>query len=93
MSTEGFVHTPPNEIKHIETVWAVVSLDEHGEGICGAMVNGRWMSLTTASERLVPALLHIARDVAKMTGKKLKLIKMTMREDIQDIIPADVGSA
>lgn len=79
------VHSPPNTIPRIETIWAVVSVDATGEGICGAMIGGQWMSLTTASEHLVPSLLQIAGDVSKMTKKKLRLIKMTAREDIEEI--------
>lgn len=79
------VHSPPNTISHIETIWAVVSVDATGEGICGAMIGGQWLSLTTASEHLVPSIMDLARDVSKITGKRLRLIKMTAREDIEEI--------
>lgn len=86
------VHTPPNIIERIETIWAVVSLDGTGEGICGAMVAGQWMSMTTANEKLIPVLLRMAGEVSALTGKKLKLIKMTSREDVQDITPEGTGN-
>lgn len=84
--------SPPNTIPHIETIWAVVSIDENGEGLCGAMIApGMWTSLTTCEERLLPALLNAARVVAKSTGKKMKLVKFTTREEIRDIVPEGAG--
>ena len=80
--------TPPNTIDQIETIWAVVSHDETGEGLCGALIDGRWTSLTVADERLVSsALIPLARQVARMTGKSLRLVKFTTREDIKEIPP------
>lgn len=82
------VHAPPNTIERIETIWAVLSVDATGEGLCGAQIHGRWMTLTVADERLVEKILvPIARDVSKATGKKLKLVKFTTREDIREITP------
>ena len=78
--------------KPIETIWAVLSVDEHGEGICGAQIHGRWMSLTTADEALLQkALIPAAREIANLTGKKLKLVKFTARQDIGNIIPDGSG--
>jgi hypothetical protein len=80
------IHNPPNRIERIETIWVVLSQDKNGEGICGAQVNGMWMSLTTADEGLLKRiLLPVARDVSIKTGKTLKLVKFTGRIDIEDI--------
>lgn len=79
------IHSPPNTNPRITTLWAIVSVDATGEGICAANLNGQWMTLCTSEERLVPMLVASARRISKESGKKLKLIKLTGREDVQDI--------
>ena len=43
------IHSPPNEIERIDAVWAIVSVDANGEGICG--IGGTMMSMVTATMR------------------------------------------
>lgn len=83
------IHDPPNTNPRIDTLWAVISVDSTGEGVVAAQVGGSWMTLTTSEERLMPMLRQVARDLASKTGKRLKLIKLTTREDVEDI--GDVG--
>lgn len=81
------VHAPPNTHEIFE-VWAVLSVDDNGEGICGADVNGKWMALVTSEEHLaLNVLIPTARALAKSTGRKLKVVKFIAREEIEECLP------
>lgn len=78
------VHDPKNTFK-IKSVWAFISEDEGGEGLVGAPMMGMGtMPLIAADEARLKDLKPLAREVAKLTKKKIKLIKLTMREDIEE---------
>lgn len=85
------VHSPPNRIARIETIWAFLSVDETGEGIAGAMMRGQWWQLVTADEKLASTMKPVAQQVATLTGKKIKLVKFTAREEIEEILPENSG--
>lgn len=72
----------------IEHVWAFVSIDDNDEGgICGAAIGlgGSWLPLIGADEQRLRALLPLAEEIASATGKRIKLIKLTTREDIMEV--------
>lgn len=75
------IHAPKNTQTRIESVYAFLSEDDGGEGLCGANVGGQWMPLITADPKVLDKLRHIAKQVAEMTGKKIKLVKFTTREE------------
>ena len=79
------IHAPPNEAP-ITELYAVLSTDEHGDGICAVMLGGVAMPLVVSQERLVPLRNYAAR-VAKRTNRKLKLVKFTAREELESIEP------
>lgn len=80
------IYSPPNHIKRIETIWAFISEDETGEGVCGAEFEaGKWFPLITADENLVSRMRVLAQRIAGMTGKKVRLIKLTNREDLGEV--------
>jgi hypothetical protein len=82
------IHSPPNTIERMESVWAVLSADAAGrEGVCAATVGGVWMALVTADEALLSLLIPLARKAAAEGGKTLRLAKFTAREDIEEIVP------
>jgi hypothetical protein len=81
------VHSPPNEQLRIDEVYLFVSSDEAGEGVCSAFMNGVWMPLMAADEKRLKIVLPIARQVAKESGKSVKLIKLSARSDIMTITP------
>lgn len=85
------IHTPPNTIPRIESLWVYVSIDATGEGICGANIDGRWISLTTGDEKMLPKLAALAQQVSDMTGRRLQLVKMTTRENVSVIVPKGSG--
>lgn len=81
------LHMPPNEGGKINTVWLFVSYEDTGEGICGAQINGTMMSMITARENNLKPMTATAKALAKASGKKIKLIKLTMREEIAEFDP------
>jgi len=83
---------PPNHIQRITAVWAAISVDETGEGICAVNSNGTWMPLLAADEERLEWIVDQARTLAKMTGKRIKIIKLTSRVEVMDI-PAFGGTA
>lgn len=77
---------PPNSNPRMEALFAILSSDEKGEGICASMMpNGTWMTMVTSEQRLVPTLIKAAETMAKDTKMRLKLVKFTKREEIQNI--------
>ena len=71
----------------IEALYAYVSVDENGnEGILGAgMPNGMFMPLVGADKDLIEKCRSIAEKIGKASKMKIKLIKLTHREDLGEI--------
>ncbi|MCP3471445.1 hypothetical protein NLM33_18890 [Bradyrhizobium sp. CCGUVB1N3] len=83
------VHSPPNELRRIDAVWAFISSDETGEGLCAAplMGPGTLIPLIAADEERLKLCLPWARWIAAMSGKTIKLIKLSQRAEIMEIGP------
>ncbi len=71
----------------INEVFVFVATDEHGdEGIPAFQSSaGMWMPLVAADRARVDSLRPMAKEIAKMTGSSIKLIRMSTREDLEDI--------
>lgn len=80
------IHSPENTFR-ITAVWAAVSVDEGGEGLCAVNLNGSWTPLIAADERRLEWVVDQARHLARMTGKRIKIIKLTSRIEVMDIPP------
>lgn len=80
------IKTGPNYLK-IDSIYAYISEDENGnEGICGAMMpNGMFMPLVTCDSELVGLLKPYAKAINDHSKKKIKLIKLNQREDLEVI--------
>lgn len=83
-------HEPKNYLEKITDIWAFVSVDEGGEGIVGMTMEleeGRktFMPFVCADEARVASLRPHAIGISKATGKKIKLVKFSQREEIEDI--------
>lgn len=79
------VNSGPNEAP-ITELYVFLSIDENGnEGICGEMINGRWMSMTTSKPRIVEIMMPRAEIMARATGKTIRLVRFTNREVIKTI--------
>ena len=68
----------------IEEMYAFVAEDSgpDDEGVVGMATGSGWMSLVGANMARVERLKPIAKSIAVETGKKIKLIHFTNREDI-----------
>lgn len=72
----------------IDEVFAFVSVDDEGEGICGFMrPNGQWMPLVGADMKRVESLRPIAKDIARSSGKTIRLLHFSTRRELEVIEP------
>lgn len=74
----------------IESLWAYVSENDVGdEGLCGYKDprTGNWLPMVAGNHKHLQALKPFADQIAKLTKKKVKLVKFTMREDLGVIEP------
>lgn len=78
-----------NYLEKITEMYAFISVDEGGEGVVGMTlpVNGRdtFMPFVCADKARMESLKHIAKKIAKESGKTIKLIKLTNRKDIEKL--------
>lgn len=82
MRAPFLLHSPDNELEHIDQLWAFISLDEQGrEGIMGAMVDERWFMLATGNPRVLEQMKPLAKQVAAMAGKSYKLLRFARVEE------------
>ena len=83
------VHDPGNHLDEIQTLWAVVSVDERGkEGLCGYPMPGSLsMPMIGADPDNLARLIQMAQQLGKLTNKQLKLIKLTTREVVRVFDP------
>lgn len=83
------LHSPKNYLPKIEEVYCFVSVDEGGEGVISDTIqlNGQTMIMpfVCADKNRMESLKPLAKEISKMSGKKIKLIKLTCREEIEDI--------
>lgn len=81
-------HNPPNYLAQIDEIWAILSVDEGGEGLCAAPLRGMTIPLIAADKaRLDSFLIPMAEQLADVFGKKLKLVKFHNREEIREFLP------
>jgi hypothetical protein len=80
-------HQPKNTMPKITAVWAVVSVDpaDGNEGVAAAEVAGIMMPLIAADEKRLDMIIPIAKAIKASTGIKLKLVKFTTREEVEEI--------
>jgi hypothetical protein len=72
----------------IEQVWAFVSDDAEGEGVVAAMTKGgAWLPLVGADMERVEALRPIAQMIASDSGKPIRVLRFSVREELELIEP------
>jgi len=83
------LHDPGNYIGRIEALWAFLSVDGGGEGICGAPIPGLGpvVPLVFSDIRRLDLLRKAARLVARESSKVVRLAKFTKREDVEVVAP------
>ena len=81
-------YMPGNNLGRLDAIWVALSVDDGGEGICAAPINGMTMPLVVAERRLVDKLIiPAARLLSKMSGKVVRITKFKNREDGEIIRP------
>jgi hypothetical protein len=76
-------HAPPNYLGRIDHIWAFLSVDDGGEGVIAAPLGGMTVPLVAADKRRVDSLIPIAKRMATMFGKPIRLAKFSKREDVE----------
>lgn len=75
------------KLDRIDSVYLFVASDETGEGVCGAPLlgPGTMVPLIAADEKRLASIRPVAEMMVREFGQKIKLIKFTTREEIEDI--------
>jgi hypothetical protein len=81
------VHAPPNQVAKAEALYAIVSVDANGEGVCGVMTDMGWMPMVFILPHLIEPSLAALRVAASATGKhqQLRVLKFSQREVLKEI--------
>jgi hypothetical protein len=88
-ATPVVILNPPNHLLRIDAVWIAISVDEHGnEGVCAApFVTPEGVPMTlpliAADEARLPWVRENAWLLAMATGRKVKLIRLATREEVE----------
>jgi hypothetical protein len=79
---------PGYSLERIEHLWAWISFDESGEGVCAFVTqDGLAVPLIAADEVRLRSMRPQAERIAKMSGKPVRLVQFTTRRDIEVIQP------
>lgn len=78
----------PNELQHIDELYVFISSDKTGEGVVGHTVtlmgDRIFMPFVCADKERMESLKPLAKKIAKESGKKVKLIRLSVREEIEE---------
>jgi hypothetical protein len=83
----------PNYLGRIDHIWAFLSLDEGGEGVCAAPLGHGMLTvpMIAADAKRLDSLKPIARKLANLFRKPVRLAKFTAREDVEIYQPIETG--
>lgn len=83
------LHSPPNTLQRIDAVWMFVSVDATGEGVCAVPMPGMLgpVPMIAADEARLEQLIPLARDLARLHRMTIRLVKLSVREDVLVIGP------
>jgi len=81
------VFDPGTYLETITEIWAFVASDHNGEGVVGMKIRDTWMPLIAADRDRLEGLRPMAMQIAVETGKTIKLVKFTTREEVETIAP------
>ena len=81
------LHNPLNYLEHIHELYAFVSVDEGGEGLVAQTVNFNGketvMPFVASDLSRLNDLRAMAKDMALRYNKKIKLIRLSHREELE----------
>jgi hypothetical protein len=80
---------PGADSQRINQLWLVTYINETGEEVVvqAKLTNGSYAPLIAADPARLESIMPAARDLAKTRNVKMRLIKLTNRVDIEDIVP------
>jgi hypothetical protein len=84
----GHVLQPRNTMPRITEFWAALSVDsiDNNEGICAVQLSdGVWVPLLAADPARLPWIKEQAKLVKKKSGARIKIVKFSVREDIEEL--------
>jgi hypothetical protein len=82
-------YTTRGDSQRINQLWLITYVDETGEEVVvqAKLINGTNAPLIAADPVRLENMLPVARGLATSRNIKLRLIKLTNRVDIEDIVP------
>lgn len=84
------LHRPRNTIPRIDAIWAAVSVDKDGEGICAIIIGGVSYPLIAVDEQRLEWITEQAEMLAEIAGMTIKIVKLSERTEVRTIEgPAD----
>lgn len=79
---------PGNYLAQIKSIYAFLSVDEGGEGVCAAPIGDLGaVPLIAADEARLESLRPVAKYVAAVFGKPVRLVQFTERRELEVIEP------
>lgn len=82
--------TPKNHLEKITEVFVYASSDKDGEGVIAQTIDTpdgmMMMPFICADRDRMESLRPMAERIARESGKKIKLIRLSVREELEDII-------
>jgi hypothetical protein len=84
----SFTIDDPPATQPVTELFAYVVIDEAGnEGICATTMGGTSMPMVFGYERVALKAMPFAEELARMTGKTVRLVKFTTRQELRVIVP------
>ena len=79
-------------MKQVKTVWAYTQEEDGVETVVATGHKGWMMPLVATSKKAAMGLYReLAQKLATSSGKSLKLVKFTAREEVDSVSPAEKG--
>lgn len=77
------------QIKHIDEMYAFVQTDpkDQTEGVIGFHTTDGWLPMVGADTARVEYLRPVAQEIATAMGREVRIIRFTVREEIEVIQP------
>src|SRR4051794_37829204 len=73
----GYMHDAPNYMGRIDAIYAALSVDDGGEGVCAAPIGpaGMTLPLIAADKRRLTAIRPMAAQMATLFRKTVRIVK------------------
>lgn len=69
----------------IDEIFVFIASDETGDGIMATAIGNKWMPLITSKREVAMNLRSPARNIGLMQGKKIRLVRFSSRETLEEI--------